>query len=120
MRHSGKIPYSLFWDAINQLIAKWMARFVSDMLQQRSATVDEEEAAEMTAKTGTDPAVMAAGASVLLSWYYFFARDNRELGLFIGLWPPTLLAFASYFRQTRMSDTLESSVGGGAISQFLR
>ena len=90
------------------------------MLQQRSAQVDEEKAAEATAQTGTDPAVMAAGASVLLSWYFFFGRDDRELGLFVGLWPPTLLAFASYFRQTRMSDKLESSIGGSAISGLLR
>lgn len=90
------------------------------MLQQRIARVDEEEAAEVGAKTGTDPAIMAAGASVLLSWYYFYGRGERETGLFIGLWPPTILAFASYFRQTRMKDKLETTFGSGTIGQLFR
>ena len=90
------------------------------MLQQRIARVDEEQAAEVGAETGTDPAVMAAGASVLLSWYYFFGRGEQETGLFIGLWPPTILAFASYFRQTRMRDKLETTFGSGTIGQLLR
>ena len=81
------------------------------MLQKQKTEASDRKAAEATAKTGTDPAVLAAGASVLLSWYYFFGRGERELGLFVGLWPPTILAFASYFNQTRMSDKLESSVG---------
>lgn len=75
--------------------------------QQRSR---EEEAIEATAEAaGTDPAVIAAGASVLLSWHQFFLRGNREMGLFIGLWPPTILAFASYFTQTKMSDRIRNA-----------
>lgn len=91
------------------------------MLQRLSTQSKEERAAEATAKTGTDPAVLAAGASVLLSWYYFFGRGDRHLGLFVGLWPPTILAFASYFNQTRMSNKLESSLGyGSSIGQLIR
>ena len=90
------------------------------MLQLESRQIDEERAAEATAQTGTDPAVVAAGASVLLSWYYYFVRGERHIGLFVGLWPPTILAFASYFQQTRMSDKLDSSIGVGRIRQFLR
>lgn len=66
------------------------------------------EATEMTAR---DPAIVAAAASVVLSWYSFFVQGNRELGLFIGLWPPTILAFASYFKQTRMADRVERAMG---------
>lgn len=77
------------------------------MLQKLRFQENEEEAAQATAETGTDPAVIAAGASVLLSWHQFFLRGNREFGLFVGLWPPTILAFASYFNQTRMSDQLK-------------
>lgn len=62
-------------------------------------------------ETGTDPAVMAAAGSVVLSWYYYFMRGNKEMGIFVGLWPPTFLAFASYFEQTRMSDRLERATG---------
>lgn len=89
------------------------------MLQERASRIDEERAATATAETGTDPAVVAAGMSVLLSWYYFYGKGDRALGLFIGLWPPTILAFASYFKQTRMSDKLESSIGSKTLTQFL-
>lgn len=81
--------------------------------------------AEMTAEAGTDPAVMAAGASVLLSWYYFFVRGERNMGLFVGLWPPTILAFASYFNQVRMQDRIEALISPGSaltdsIEQFIK
>ena len=89
------------------------------MLQERASRIDEEQAAEATTETGTDPAVLAAGVSVLLSWYFFYAKDNQTMGLFVGLWPPTILAFASYFKQTRMSDKLESSIGSKSLSQYL-
>ncbi|ODR79931.1 hypothetical protein BG842_23285, partial [Haladaptatus sp. W1] len=56
----------------------------------------------------TDIAILASAASVLLSWHQFFVRGNRERGLFIGLWPPTILAFASYFNQKRMEQRMES------------
>lgn len=67
----------------------------------------QEEAVQAAQKTGMDPAVMTAAGSVLLSWYFFFLRGDRETGLFVGLWPPTILAFASYFEQTRMSDMVD-------------
>ena len=56
----------------------------------------------------SDIAILASAASVLLSWHQFFVRGNRERGLFIGLWPPTILAFASYFNQKRMEQRMES------------
>lgn len=62
---------------------------------------------------------MAAAGSVLLSWYYFFVRRNREMGIFVGLWPPTILAFASYFQQTRMSDRLNSVMGRGGLRESI-
>lgn len=79
--------------------------------EERPATERErEEAVEATAETGTDPAVLAAVASILLSWHQFFLRGNREVGLFVGLWPPTILAFASYFNQTEMSDDIQDMI----------
>jgi hypothetical protein len=44
------------------------------------------------------PVALAAVASVLYSWYMFYVREDELYGLFVGLWPPTLLAFASYLR----------------------
>lgn len=66
----------------------------------------EQEAMEAASETTTDPAIVGAGAAVLLSWHQYFLRGNREMGLFVGLWPPTILAFASYFRQTNMYDRM--------------
>ena len=54
------------------------------------------------------PAALASMASVALSWYYFFVRGDRQRGLFVGLWPPTILAFASYFNQRRMRKQIET------------
>lgn len=78
------------------------------MSQQQST--QREQVAEATAETGTDPAIIAAGAAVLMSWHHFFLRENRNMGLFIAAWPPTILAFASYFNQTEMSDRLKDAI----------
>lgn len=70
---------------------------------------ERETSGEMEKKgsQAMGPAFMAAAASVGLSWYYFFARGDKERGLFVGLWPPTILAFASYFNQRKMSQQLD-------------
>jgi len=46
-----------------------------------------------------DPVATAAVASVLFSWYNFYVRGDKERGIFVGLWAPTLLAAASYLQQ---------------------
>lgn len=76
----------------------------------------EEEAVDLASNTASDPAVLAAGASVALSWYLYFVRNDRHRGLFVGLWPPTILAFASYFHQTRMATQVESLIQGGSAN----
>lgn len=78
-----------------------------------ASRVQQQEAMRAAEETGMDPAVMASAASVALSWYFFFVRGDKLSGLFVGLWPPTFLAFASYFEQTRMSDRLKRATGGG-------
>ena len=75
--------------------------------RQRSADLDPEQLAKETTDYGASPAVLAAGASVLLSWYYFFLKGDEHRGLFVGLWPPTILAFASYFNQREMRNDLQ-------------
>lgn len=69
---------------------------------------DVKEKAVKTGQEGMGPALIASAASVGLSWYYFFGRQNKEMGLFVGLWAPTILAFASYFNQRRMRRQLEA------------
>lgn len=80
--------------------------------ENQQATV---EAAE---QSGMHPAVLAAAASVLLSWYMFFIQGDRDRGIFIGLWPPTFLAFASYFEQARMHQKLERLAGGRLMDRI--
>jgi hypothetical protein len=72
---------------------------------------NQSETMEAAQQTTMDPAVIASATSVVLSWYYFFAKGDKTRGLFVGLWPPTILAFASYFEQSRMSDALKRATG---------
>ena len=66
------------------------------------------QAAEEVGEQAMGPAFLASAASVGLAWYYFFLRGEKERGLFVGLWPPTILAFASYFNQRKMRQQLDS------------
>lgn len=80
------------------------------------STRQKQEGAKVARETGMDPAILASAGSVLLSWYYFFAQGDRLRGLFVGLWAPTILAFASYFKQTRMSDRMQRAMGKSGLS----
>ena len=72
-----------------------------DMMQQEM---------EQPERAGSDVALIGAAASVLLAWYEFYGRGNKTGGIFVGLWPPTILAFATYLRQRGMEDKLDKSV----------
>ncbi|XVH32704.1 hypothetical protein ACNS7O_05820 [Haloferacaceae archaeon DSL9] len=87
---------------------------VEEMAAQKKAKSGEPE------RTGSDVALLAAGASVLLSWYEFYYKGNRTTGLFVGLWPPTILAFASYLRQKAMDEKISSSMMSGTSLQTIR
>jgi len=78
-------------------------------MDRESAGSESKEAAK---QTGMDPVILGSAVSVLLSWYYFYARDDRQQGLFVGLWAPTLIAFDSYFRQTEMYEMLKHGSSG--------
>jgi hypothetical protein len=69
---------------------------------------ETEKAKEIGKRTGRDPVVVAAVGSVLLAWYQFYVRGNERHGLFIGLWPPTLLAFSNAIRINNISRKVES------------
>ena len=68
---------------------------------------EKEAAKEIEERTGFDPVILAAVGSVILSWYQFYVRGNKEYGLFIGLWPPTLLAFSNAIRINEISKKVE-------------
>ena len=78
------------------------------MATQQQRTANEQATMEAAGESTTDPAILAAAGSVVLSWYQFFVRGNRMQGIFVGLWPPTILAFASYFNQRRMEEKMMS------------
>jgi hypothetical protein len=80
----------------------------------KQRTVEGQAKVEAAEESTTDIAILASAASVALAWYQFFGRGNKMQGLFIGLWPPTILAFASYFNQKRMEEKL-SAMGPGRI-----
>ena len=69
---------------------------------------EKEAAKEVGMRTGRDPVIMAAAGSVLLAWYQYYVRGNKEHGLFIGLWPPTLLAFSNAVRINEITSKVES------------
>lgn len=72
---------------------------------------DEKEknvAREVGKRTGRDPAIMAAAGSVLLAWFQYYVRGNKEHGLFIGLWAPTLLGFSNAVRINEITKKVES------------
>lgn len=71
-----------------------------------------EESKDAAKQTGMDPIVYASVASIALSQYFFFMKGDRELGIFIGLWPPTFMALASYFRQAEMYQMLQQGSSG--------
>ena len=68
-----------------------------------------EEAKEIGERTGRDPVIIAAVGSVLLAWFQYYVRGNKEHGMFIGLWPPTLLAFSNAIRINAIDEKVESS-----------
>ncbi|WP_253737659.1 hypothetical protein [Halohasta salina] len=87
------------------------------LLQSESGAVETEtssgEGSEGTAETrGADLALIASAASVLLAWHQFYLKGNKTRGLFIGLWPPTILAFSSYLNQRAILDKLDQSLLG--------
>lgn len=63
----------------------------------------------------TDTIVVAAAASVVLSLYQYYGRGRKETGIFVGLWAPTLLAFASYFKQNQTAERIEEASSGGRV-----
>ena len=71
----------------------------------------EETAIESAESIDTDdlsPAVLASVGSVALALYYYYAQGDKQRGQFVGFWPVTILALASYFKleeikQMRMS-----------------
>jgi len=48
----------------------------------------------------SDYGVIAAAAVALVTSIYLWFGGYRDEGMFVGLWVPSILAFAAYFRLT--------------------
>lgn len=59
-------------------------------------------------ETGADTALIASVVSVGLSLYAFFGRGDRELGIFVGLWAPTILTLSNHFKQRDLERQLRA------------
>ena len=71
------------------------------MTATEGVTSEMEDELSETNPRASDTALLAAGASVLLALYEFYARGNKKRGIFVGHWAPTILAFATYLRKRR-------------------
>lgn len=66
----------------------------------------EKSTIEAAMQPSTNLIMLAAEAAVLLSLVEFFVRGNKFRGLLVAIWPPTILAFASYFNQKQMEERM--------------
>jgi len=70
-----------------------------------SSTSDTDETnalADDLESSGLGPAGLASIGSVALALYYYYVRGDEQRGQFVGLWPATILAMASYLKISRM------------------
>jgi hypothetical protein len=56
---------------------------------------------------GIGTAVLAAVGSVVLALYFYYVRGDKQRGQFVGLWPATILALASYFKLEEIRQALD-------------
>jgi hypothetical protein len=64
------------------------------------------EAVEEIDTGGLGPAVLASVGSVMLALYFYYVRGDKQRGQFVGLWPVTILALASYFKLNEIREAL--------------
>ena len=82
-----------------------------------SSSLTEEtsrEAEATAAESLRDPTMIATIASIGLSWYYFFVRGDRDMGLFVGLWAPTFLGLANYSSLATVKNTIRKLTNPGS------
>jgi len=82
----------------------------TDPVEQATEAATAQSDKQTAEARGADIALIASAASVLLAWHQFYLKGNKTRGLFIGLWPPTILAFASYLNQKAILDKLDKSL----------
>lgn len=72
----------------------------------------ENSVTEATGEVSTDglgAAVIASVGSVMLALYFYYVRGDKQRGQFVGLWPTTILALASYFKLEEIRQALKEN-----------
>lgn len=67
--------------------------------------LDKEVGTELKS-SGIGPAAMSAIGSVALALYYYYVRDEKQRGQFVGLWPATILGLAIYLKLDKLQDVV--------------
>ncbi|MGM0447453.1 MAG: hypothetical protein ACQERM_04255 [Methanobacteriota archaeon] len=71
---------------------------------------DDDPAGEAIEEMSTDGLglpVMAALGSVALALYFYYVRGDKQRGQFVGLWPGTILALATFFKLEELKEGIE-------------
>jgi len=69
------------------------------------------EAVDELDTDGLTPAVLASVGSVALALYFYYVRGDKQRGQFVGFWPVTILALASYFKLEEVRQMLSDGDG---------
>jgi hypothetical protein len=71
-----------------------------------SPTEDPPTAVDEIDTDSLSPAVIASLGSVALALYFYYVRGDKQRGQFVGFWPVTILALASYFKLEEIKQAL--------------
>lgn len=87
-----------------------MALSDDDSNELEETKENAKESAESAFDPVSEPVVLAAAASVAFSWYLYYMKGDKVHGLFVGLWAPTLLGAANYFKNLRVAEKLDAGL----------
>lgn len=70
-----------------------------------------DQKTEVTSQSvdGAEPVVLASLGSVALALYFYYVRGDKQRGQFVGFWPVTILALASYLKLEEIKQMLAAS-----------
>lgn len=82
------------------LTVRAVSTFVSASTEDIAADIDTNS---------LGPTAVASLASVGLALYFYYVRGDKQRGQFVGFWPVTILAFASFLKLEEIKELLEEN-----------
>ena len=82
------------------LTVRAVSTFVSASTEDVAADIDTNS---------LGPTAVASLASVGLALYFYYVRGDKQRGQFVGFWPVTILAFASFLKLEEIKELLEEN-----------